>query len=437
MKAKTLFVILVLATLLLAHGAAAQPEEPIHAVDQPVTIRLTTWRHEDVEMWQHIIAEFDKLETNITVEYAPILNREYDSVLKTNLQAGTADEIIFVRSWDAGRVIYDAGYLEPITEEMVPNINDFADTLLASWQTEDGTIYGVPANWVGFGIYYNKDMFDQYGLTPPATIDEFFQVCATLNDNGVIPVAGGSKDPWTLEHMVSDQFLPVFYGGEEGHQKFLAGEILPTSEPFIEHLDFMLRLRDECWPPGFEGVAYGDTQQMFVAGLAAMFLGGSWEIAVFEGLNPDLNYGYFPTPVLSAGDTSWLAVTPAGAYGLNTANTPEEREAALVFINWLASPEGGKIQGDELVGQFPAMPNTPLPDHPIAKDWVAQQGENGENLTIWWTFQTINAQEPGSQPLAWEALQAMMNGEMTPDEAALHIQEGVASWYEPWQQATE
>jgi raffinose/stachyose/melibiose transport system substrate-binding protein len=197
--------------------------------------------------------------------------------------------------------------------------------------------------------------------------------------------------------------------------------------------NLMLNVRDDCWPTGYQGLAYADTQQLFVTGGAAMFISGSWEIGVFEGLNKNLNMGFFPTPVLNKGDQKWLAMTPAGAYGLRAGLSPEQREAALVFLNFLASPDGAKAQLD-LAGQFPSMPNTPAPADPLAQGFfTGGQGTNSPKLTIYWTFQTLNSKQPGAQQLTWEAFQALVNGSMTPEQAAKHIQDGIATWYTPWQ----
>ena len=38
-------------------------------------------------------------------------------------------------------------------------------------------------------MYYNKAIFDKYGLEVPTTYDEYVQVCDTLKENGVTPVA--------------------------------------------------------------------------------------------------------------------------------------------------------------------------------------------------------------------------------------------------------
>jgi raffinose/stachyose/melibiose transport system substrate-binding protein len=413
--------------------ATAAVAAPVHKLNNPVTIGFTTWRNDDVEMWKKIIAEFDKLGTNVTVEYRPVVDTEYDSVLKTQLQAGKADDIIFVRAYGAGRQLYDAGYLEEITSQTVPNIAKYADSFLSAWRTEKGVVYGLPANWVNVATLYNKKIFDQYKLTEPATWDDLLAICKTLKSNGVTPIAAGTKEIWAITVMWSAQILPEYIGGEAGRLKLVSGEILPTDQAFIDHENLMMKLRDACLPEGYQGVSYGDAQQMFASEQAAMILDGSWDIAVFEGLNEKLEMDVFPSPLLKAGDPQYSAMSPAGAFGLNAKLPADRREAALVFLNWLSTPESGKIQGDQLAGQFPCVPGTPALADPIATRMAGFQGDNGKNLTIWWHTPVISDQEPGAYSQFKVTTQAMMNGEMTPEQAAKKLLDLVASWYKPWQ----
>ena len=50
--------------------------------------------------------------------------------------------------------------------------------------TYNDHIYAVPYQNVSMsGIFYNKEMFDQYGLEEPTTLAELENICATLKEN--------------------------------------------------------------------------------------------------------------------------------------------------------------------------------------------------------------------------------------------------------------
>ena len=62
----------------------------------------------------------------------------------------------------------------------------------------DGKIYGVPVENTSVAvIWYNKAIFTELGLTPPATYDELLSVIGTLKENGIAPFALANKTKWT------------------------------------------------------------------------------------------------------------------------------------------------------------------------------------------------------------------------------------------------
>ncbi|SEG80137.1 multiple sugar transport system substrate-binding protein/raffinose/stachyose/melibiose transport system substrate-binding protein [Nonomuraea solani] len=56
---------------------------------------------------------------------------------------------------------------------------------LAPYYTIGGKQYCVPMNVAYWGMFFNKKVFDKYGLKPPATWDELITVAETLKKNGV------------------------------------------------------------------------------------------------------------------------------------------------------------------------------------------------------------------------------------------------------------
>ncbi len=61
--------------------------------------------------------------------------------------------------------------------------------------TVDGKQYFVPTSYYWWAVYYNKKVFEKYGLEPPKTWDEFMAVNETLKKNGIHPIVTGTKAP--------------------------------------------------------------------------------------------------------------------------------------------------------------------------------------------------------------------------------------------------
>lgn len=76
--------------------------------------------------------------------------------------------------------------VEPLNEyiENDPEMKDAWEnqifSVLKDMVTWGDTVYGVPFNKSVYTYYYNTDLFDLFGLEPPKTIDELWEVSETL-----------------------------------------------------------------------------------------------------------------------------------------------------------------------------------------------------------------------------------------------------------------
>ena len=85
--------------------------------------------------------------------------------------------------------------LSPILEQY-PDVKEAISDLGWTYVTHEDGIYGIPnvddAVYVG-GIAYRTDIFEEYGYTEPATIDEFYDLLVSIKeDTGLIPLTGKS-----------------------------------------------------------------------------------------------------------------------------------------------------------------------------------------------------------------------------------------------------
>ncbi len=55
-------------------------------------------------------------------------------------------------------------------------------------------VYGVPVDRSIAGVFYNKDMFDEWQLKPPTTLSEFNEIIRTLKNRGIVPFVRAYKD---------------------------------------------------------------------------------------------------------------------------------------------------------------------------------------------------------------------------------------------------
>lgn len=86
----------------------------------------------------------------------------------------------------------------------------------------DGKQYYLPIGFSWSAIYYNKQIFDRYGLTPPSTWDEFLVICDTLSANGEIPISIGTDG--IFNSMVWFSYLNLRLNGPEFHRELINGQ---------------------------------------------------------------------------------------------------------------------------------------------------------------------------------------------------------------------
>ncbi|MBN2617825.1 MAG: extracellular solute-binding protein [Spirochaetales bacterium] len=387
-----------------------------------VKIVVTSWRTEDIDRMDRINAEFTKKYPNIEIDFQPVKDTEYDAQLKQSLAAGVGADVIFLRSYDSGYQVYKTKSLMNLSE-MLPTLKTFPSSALAAWATPEGVSYGIPSAGVVHGVYYRKSIFKKYNLDIPKTWDDFISVAETLQKNGETVFAQGTKDNWMLYEVMYAGLGANFYGGEVARQKLLRKEARMTDPNFVIALEKMKELQ-KYFPKGFQAVDYVTMQQMFGTGAAAMFMGGSWEIGIFEDLGGLDDVGYFAPPVAKAGDKLQYCFHVDAGIAANV-NTQYPNEVKI-YMEWLASPEYAQLYMNELPGFFSYTPGSYTLNNELAKQMQSYISDSVPTVrTVW---EGLSAQDPSGNALVGEAIQLMYADTLTIPEAAEYIDDGL-SWF--------
>ena len=409
---------LLLASGILGLAGAADAEDK--------TVTIESWRNDDLAIWQEkLIPAFEAANPGIKVVFSPSAPPEYNAALNAKLNAGSAGDLITCRPFDASLELYNKGYLTDLSD--LPGIDNFSDVAKSAWQTDDGSAtFCVPMASVIHGFIYNKDAFEQLGLTVPTTEEEFFAVLDRINEDGsYVPLAMGTKDLWEAATMGYQNIGPNYWKGEEGRLALIKGEQKLTDPGWVEPYATLAKWKDYLGD-GFEAQSYPDSQNLFTLGRAAIFPAGSWEISGFNE-QVDFAMGAFPPPVKAAGDTCYISDHNDIAIGLN-AKSPNA-EAAKAFLSWVASPEFAAIYANALPGFF-SLSSTPVKmEDPLAQEFVSWRGTC--KSTIRSTYQILSRGTPNLENETWVKSANVINGTESAEAAAEELQKGLESWYEP------
>lgn len=431
---KTIWMIVSLLLILglMAACAPAPAEQPAEApaeeepAGEQVTLTMGSWRVDDVEQMNNIFDVFEAEYPNITIQFDPTNPPDYNAVLRTQLEGGTAPDLFYLRSFSTSRQLYADGFLESL--EGLPGLEEnFSDAALSAWSTEDGETFGVPMIAVSHGIYYNEDIFSELGLEIPQTWSELLDVAQQAQDAGYVPFANASGDEWTIAEIVFMNLAPNFIGGREGRLAYLNGERCFNDPNVVAAFEAVEDIAPYL-PEGQEALTYYDSQQIFLQGEAAMWMGGSWDIPFFEGENPDFEWSIFNVPPPEGRECHVTFHLDAGM-GINAAS--DKKEAARTFLEWMTTQEFAEQLANELPGFFPIHEDAPAVENEHASTFLSFNEKCGTDVR--WAWPELLDGSPDGYSLMQNGALGVINGDMTSQEAADALQEGLEQWFEPAQ----
>ena len=393
--------------------------------DLEADLTVWSWRTEDQAGYERIFDAFEQAHPGITVEFVPHVNTEYNTILATGLTEEGGPDVMQLRAYGALQPLIESGDVLALDDE-VPELDTFEDEVLEGARgVEDGRVYGVPFGVQTSQMFYNRDIFEQHGLSEPQTWDDFIAILDTLAGTDVIPMAVTGADTWMLP-IVHEVLASTRYGGDDFRDRVLRGEAQFTDEDYVASLAVVEDMA-KYFPDDVVGVTYTDAQVLFTSGQAAMFPGGSFEVGFFSDQAPDLDMGVFRVPAPPGSPDPDALDVPSwmdGSYGVNP-DSPD-REAAIELVRWMGTQEFGQMFTDEL-RQISAVPGV-TPQDPTLARIVELYKETPDTYQLLVDFRYG---EPTGTDLFEAGMQEVLLGDTTPAQAAEQLQAGVEQWFEP------
>ncbi|MGV8025406.1 MAG: extracellular solute-binding protein [Anaerolineaceae bacterium] len=317
--------------------------------EEEVTI---TWWHistKDPALsdWQKMADDYMAAHPNVTIEITVLENEAFKTKLTTVLQSGEVPDIF--QSWGGGTLAeqIDAGLLKDITADLDADggswRSTFAPGALAVFSS-DGENYGVPWDMGMVGWWYNKDLFDQAGITEiPTTWSQFLECVQKLKAADITPIALGEGDTWTGMHIWS--YLATRIGGEAAFTAAADRTGSFTDPAFVQAgVELNKLIEMDPFQDGYLGATHDEMQATFGNGKAAMELSGQWAPSVQKANSADLegvkNLGMFNFPAVEDGVGEISDVIGGGnGFAIGKDAGPE----AIDFVKYLTSQQNQTI----------------------------------------------------------------------------------------------
>lgn len=224
----------------------------------------------------------------VTVDYITYTaedyqDKTYDDVALDRARNDMDD--LYLLNPDTILILAAEGKLMDLSElDSAKNLRD----VVKAANVVDGKLVAIPQEVVAYGLFVNKDMFDQYQLELPETPEDFLECCRVFKENGIETPVGANR--WWLETFVLAQAYADLYNG--GNTE---AEIAALNSGEKKYSDYMR--------PGFEflkkliDMGYIDAQKACVSeaieGEGADFLAQKTPIvmAYWSAANSETAYG--------------------------------------------------------------------------------------------------------------------------------------------------
>ncbi len=311
-----------------------------------------------------MVERFGEMHPDLNIELTVIDREAYKTQIRNFLTANSPD----VANWYAGNRMapyVDAGLFEDVSDIWEGTLSEeLASTKGA--MTMDGKQWGVPYTYYQWGVYYRKDIYDQYGLSEPQDWDTFKSNCQTLLDNGVKCFTIGTKFLWTAGGWFD--YLNMRTNGFDYHMKLTAGEIPWTDDGVKATFANWRELIDMgAFIDNHTAYSWQEALPFMTGGDAAAYLMGNFAVAPLReaGLSDD-QLDYFQFPAINA-DVELGEDAPTDTFHIPSGAA--NKDNAKAFLKWVVSADNQTlINAGNALGQLPVNSNSSVDDDKFLKE---------------------------------------------------------------------
>lgn len=210
--------------------------------------------------------------------------------------------------------------------------------------SQDGQIYSVPVNIHRANVmWYVPANLEEWGVEAPTTWDEFLDVAAQLDEQGVTPLATGFQ--WTHMHLFETVLLGAL--GAEGYNALWDGSGDWASAEIgdaIATYGEVLAYENEDWST----LEWDAAAQLVVDGDAAFTIMGDWAEGYFKSKDMAVgtDFGWAPAP---GTDGIFQFLSDSFVLPKNAKN----REGAIAWLK-VAGSQAGQDAFNPVKGSIPA-----------------------------------------------------------------------------------
>lgn len=307
--------------------------------DEKVTLTYGVWDQAQVPTMKKIVEGFHAQHPNVDVQIQVTPWETYWTKLQTAATAGTAPDVFWMT------IMYSEYYAKggavmPLDDQIKDagiDMNNYVDAIRTAY-TYDGKVYGMPRDVNGFGLCYNKKLFDAAGVATPTdswTWDDVTSAAQKLTDKdkGVYGMVAPNADELTWYLTVPQTGGTIISADQKA-----SGYTDPGTVRGIQFWTDMITKYQVS--PSLQQTTDTDPLAMLTSGKVAMRYCGSWEpeeiAAVPYG---KANIDIAPLPLGPDGTRSYYSNGLANEISAKT----KHPEQAWQLVQYLSTPESAAL----------------------------------------------------------------------------------------------
>jgi raffinose/stachyose/melibiose transport system substrate-binding protein len=225
----------------------------------------------------------------------------------------------------------------------------------------EGSLYANGLNVPITGVYYNRRLAEQIGMTePPATLAEFEGHLAAAKEAGLVPImqwnasASGGGLAFPLQNLMAS-LGPTDPINEWIYQKEGATIVTPSNIEAVEHLQQWIQ--NGYFPPDVNAIEYIQAADTFAGGDGLFTFNGTWQNATYDGSEDDIGFFLFP-PAEQGGTHASMGVPVTFGIAANARNA----DCAAFFLDWVGTDPAAREINVTVAGSAPIGPaDLPIP----------------------------------------------------------------------------
>ena len=404
------------ATGLVAAGVAfLAPFAPARANTVTLNVLDRSTDPKEIDFVKWLIDSFNQQHQGaIHANLNTIPDNDYHQKVSLVLKGSNPPDVFY--SWEGGwaQLMEQSGFAAPL--DAYYQKYHWADQLTPAalnLATFDGHQWFLPFYMSASVVWYNTDLFKKYALQPPKTWDDLKHVAEVLKGHGVAPFLLANQQQWEAQFDWTAYF--VNKNGAVAYQSLLTHKIAWTDPRVVDAFAQMKRMVSDGWfLKGVNSMDFDGTAIIFwKRQQAAMWYQGSFILSKFLGTDGKLQYpvDWFPYPKIGDTDAS-VSVFAEDTWMINK-NSPHKGEAAELLNYLVSKPTQERMV--KTVGPFPANNTIDESSLPPVVQRLGQLIAHDGGYT--W-MHIDHALGPSIAEPFLEALQGVLAGTVTPEEAA-------------------